>query len=873
MTIPSSTGATPVMAQWFSLKDQFPDALLFFRMGDFFELFFNDAEAAANALDIALTARGNHGGQPIPMCGVPVGTASNYLARLIKKGFKVAVAEQTESPANRPKGQKGPLSRDVVRLITPGTLTEDELLQAGQENYVLSIVFSAKHKTTKLGVAWIDISTGFFETSSINSSKLNDLLGRINPSEIICSKDIQLNDYENRRTILRDTHTLKTAEKELSSLFNVNTFDALGNFNDEEIIAGYELVHYIQKTQAGKLPQLSRPQSQQYETILAIDPATRNSLDILQNSDGDQKFTLFSSVSYTVTAPGARMLANWLSAPLTQIKYIQTRQEGWIYLQQDALLLTTLRKTLKGAPDIARALSRLSLGRGQPRDLASIRNGLEIGRNIAEVLKQFEKETGRSCSLIQNTSEYLLYGEELLLSLRAALEENPPLKLEEGFIIKAGYNDELDAYRRLRDNSRQVIASLQEDYKNKYNISTLKIKHHTQLGHIIEVSNTAGNKIQNHPDLILRQGTANLSRFTTIELNELSGKILEANTLAAEKEKQLFTELIHKTLQESTLPLLAKSIAIIDVLQSCATLYSKHHWCIPTLTDDTSFELINCRHPVVEAALQHKTTFTPNSCNLSKNNKIMLLTGPNMAGKSTFLRQVALSVILAQAGLPVPASEAKIGIVDHLFSRVGASDDLAHGRSTFMVEMTESASILNQAGPRSLVVIDEIGRGTSTLDGMAIAWSMLETLHNTIQCRTIFATHFHELVQSTQHLKSCKPFTMKVQEWKGSIIFQYEVIPGAAEHSWGIHVAQLAGVPLPTLKRAQQLLQNLETQYNDPQITLPLSSPFIEQTPTNQSLPYQYEEITEILKMIDPDELTPKKSLNILYKLKKLIDK
>lgn len=873
MTIPSSTGATPVMAQWFSLKDQFPDALLFFRMGDFFELFFNDAEAAANALDIALTARGNHGGQPIPMCGVPVGTASNYLARLIKKGFKVAVAEQTESPANRPKGQKGPLSRDVVRLITPGTLTEDELLQAGQENYVLSIVSLSKRKTTKLGVAWIDISTGFFETSSINCSKLNDLLGRINPSEIICSKDIQLNDYENRRTILRDTHTLKTAEKELSSLFNVNTFDALGNFSDEEIIAGYELVHYIQKTQAGKLPQLSRPQSQQYETILAIDPATRNSLDILQNSDGDQKFTLFSSVSYTVTAPGARMLANWLSAPLTQIKYIQTRQEGWIYLQQDALLLTTLRKTLKGAPDIARALSRLSLGRGQPRDLASIRNGLEIGRNIAEVLKQFEKETGRSCSLIQNTSEYLLYGEELLLSLRAALEENPPLKLEEGFIIKAGYNDELDAYRRLRDNSRQVIASLQEDYKNKYNISTLKIKHHTQLGYIIEVSNTAGSKIQNHPDLILRQGTANLSRFTTIELNELSGKILEANALAAEKEKQLFTELIDKTLQERNLPLLAKSIAIIDVLQSCATLYSKHHWCIPTLSDDTTFKLTNCRHPVVEAALQHKTTFTPNSCDLSKNNKIMLLTGPNMAGKSTFLRQVALSVILAQAGLPVPASEARIGIVDHLFSRVGASDDLAHGRSTFMVEMTESASILNQAGPRSLVVIDEIGRGTSTLDGMAIAWSMLETLHNTIQCRTIFATHFHELVQSTQHLKSCKPFTMKVQEWKGSIIFQYEVIPGAAEHSWGIHVAQLAGVPLPTLKRAQQILQNLEAQYNNPQITLPLPSPFIEETPINQLLPQQYEEITDILKMIDPDELTPKKSLNILYKLKKLIDK
>ncbi|CAI3947137.1 DNA mismatch repair protein MutS [Commensalibacter communis] len=873
MTIPSPEGATPVMAQWFSLKNWYPDALLFFRMGDFFELFFKDAEAAANALDIALTSRGNHGGNPIPMCGVPVGTAPNYLSRLIKKGFKVAIAEQTESPTDRPKGQKGPLSRAIVRLITPGTLTEDELLHAGQANYVLSIIPQLKNKTSKLGVAWIDISTGIFETSFIDKIKLNDLLGRVNPSEILCSKDILLKDYENIRTDLRETHTLKTAQKELSELFNVNTLDAFGNFNDEEIIAGYELVHYIQKTQAGKIPQLARPQSQQYETILAIDPATRNSLDILQNSNGDQKFTLFSSVSHTVTASGARMLASWLSAPLTQIELIKKRQEGWSYLHQDATLLTELRKVLKGAPDIARSLSRLSLGRGQPRDLASIRNGLEIGRNISNILTSFKEETGRNCSIIQNISEYFLYGEELLQALRAALEENPPLKLEEGFIIKAGYNDELDAYRRLRDNSRQVIVGLQEDYRSKFSVSTLKIKHHTQLGHIIEVSATSGTKLRDHPDLILRQGTANLSRFTTIELNELSEKILEANILAAEKERQLFCELIEKALQEKTLPLLAKSIAMIDVLQSCAVLYSKHNWCIPTLSDDTDFILTNCRHPIVEAAMQQKATFTPNSCDLSHNKKIMLLTGPNMAGKSTFLRQVALSVILAQAGLPVPASEAKIGIVDHLFSRVGASDDLAHGRSTFMVEMTEAASILNQAGPKSLVVIDEIGRGTSTLDGMAIAWAMLETLHNTIQCRTIFATHFHELVESTQHLQSCKPFTMKVQEWENSIIFQYEVIPGAAEHSWGIHVAQLAGVPLPTLQRAQHLLANLEKQYHNPQITLPLPAPTLEGTKNTNSLPKEYKEIENILKTIDPDELTPKKSLNILYELKKLIDK
>ena len=880
MTLPSAKGATPVMAQWFSLKKEHPDALLFFRMGDFFELFFHDAEAAANALDIALTARGTHAGQPIPMCGVPVGTAATYLARLIKKGFKVAVAEQTESPKNRGKNQKGPLSRAVIRLITPGTLTEDELLNASQPNYILCIIPDLKKNSSNLGAAWIDISTGIFETSYFKSFQLDDFLARINPSEILAPNQLYLNSYENRQTILNEISNIKIAQKQLATLFNINSLSALGDFKNEEIIAGYELITYIGQTQNGRIPQLSRPQSQKYESILAIDQATRNSLEILENNAGNNQFTLFSSINRAITAPGSRMLANWLSSPLTEIDKIEARQKGWIYLYQNTQLLTLLRQTLKGSPDIARSLGRISVGRGSPRDLASIRNGLHVARKIAQILSKYEKKIDRTPPYIHKIKHYLLSGNILLENLTKALMENPPLKLEEGSIIKEGYDEKLDTYRHLHQQSRQIIIDLQQKYCKKYDISTLKIRFSNQLGYIIELSRTAAAKLKDCPELILRQGTVNLARYTTDELNILNTKILEASSISAEYEKILFDKLIEETLRERDLPLLANAIAVIDVLQACATLYSSQEWCVPTLTNDTRFTLKNARHPVVEAALQKPDKFTPNSCNLSNNKRVMLLTGPNMAGKSTFLRQVALNVILAQSGLPLPATNAEIGIVDRLFSRVGASDDLANGRSTFMVEMTEAASILNQAGPRSLVVIDEIGRGTSTLDGLAIAWAILETLHNTIQCRTIFATHFHELSQLTHHLPFIQNFTMKIKEWKGSIIFQYEVVPGAAEHSWGIHVAQLAGVPTTTLNRAKSVLQTLETQQYGSQISLPLSD--TDATVGNQNhsqVNFDTEkrkmlnEIETALIKINPDQITPMDAINILYKLKKVIDR
>ncbi|CAK7191949.1 DNA mismatch repair protein MutS [Commensalibacter sp. Nvir] len=873
MSIPSSEGATPVMLQWFALKKQQPHALLFFRMGDFFELFFDDAHAAANALDIALTSRGNHANKPIPMCGVPVGNASSYLARLIKKGFKVAVADQTEDPNKRNKNQKGPLSRAIVRLITPGTITEDELLNATQPNYILCIIPDQKKTHRYAGAAWIDISTGFFETTFLEIYQLKDFIARINPSEILISDTLLLDDYQEIITSLTELHDLHYAQRELTTLFNVHSLSALGDFNAEEIIASYELVLYIQSTQAGKIPQLSKPQSQKYQSILAIDPATRCSLEIVQNREGQQHFTLFSSVNYTLTAPGSRMLAGWLSSPSTEIELIVKRQEGWLYLQKDTTLLEKIRMELKKAPDISRALSRLSLGRGSPRDLVAIKNGLSSSHLIQSILQQYEPNLQAGFNIIKNIITILGHGQTLFAKLKNALLENPPLKLDEGAIIKENYDRELDNYRNLRDHSRQIIISFQQNYREKYNTNTLKIKHHTQLGYIIEVSSAQGSKLRDNKDLILRQGTANLTRFTTVELSELSEKILDAHAQAIEREKILFFSLVEEVLTEKDLPLIANSLAIIDVFQSCATLFQSFNWCVPKLSTDAQFNIYDGRHPVIENALKKQKNFTPNSCILSGEKKIMLLTGPNMAGKSTYLRQVALSVILAQSGLPVPAAKAEIGIVDRLFSRVGASDDLAHNRSTFMVEMTEAASILHQAGPKSLVVIDEIGRGTSTSDGLAIAWSILETLHNTLQCRAIFATHFHELVQLTHYLKNISPFTMKVQEWQGSIVFQYEVVPGAAEHSWGIHVAQLAGLPDQTIKRAQYLLSQLDGQKTNTQYNFSLTQ---NQTQPNAEHVKQLkilDEIRHIFSQNHPDNLTPKNSLNILYDLKKLIDK
>jgi len=836
---------SPVIAQWFAAKQQNPDALLFFRMGDFYELFFADAEAAAAALGIALTARGEHDGAPIPMCGVPIHAADAYLARLIRRGFRVAIAEQMEAASAR--SGKAPLRREVVRLVTPGTLTEDALLDGAHPNLLLALARAG----ATLGAAWLDISTGLFETA--DTVDLPALLGRLDPVEIVASSDIPLGDYNDRRAPDTAAPPPLAARARVAEAFAVASLDAFGAFSDAEAMAAALALAYVRATQAGKLPHLSAPAQHGTGGALAMDAATRASLEITRARDGGEH-TLLASIQRTITAAGARTLAAWLSAPLTDPARITARQAAWSALTGSAV---PLRVALRGAPDIARALARLSLGRGTPRDLGAIRTGVSAATEAAAALPA-------DPALISYAGPLRL-DPALHAQLAAALADDLPARSGDGpgnnNVILPGFDGELDAHRRLRDESRRVISGLQLDYAQRYGVAALKIRHHAQLGYVIEVPAAAAETLRAHPGLTLRQSMANAARFTNPDLADLDRRIAEAADRAAARENTILAALTATILQQApALRAAAEALAALDALQSCAALAATGVWSRPIVTPDRAFAISAGRHPVVEAALARTARFIPNDCDLSPTRRVLLLTGPNMAGKSTFLRQNALIVILAQAGLPVPAAAARIGIVDRLFSRVGAADDLARGRSTFMVEMTETAAILNQAGPNSLVVVDEIGRGTATSDGLAIAWAVLEALHNQVRCRTIFATHFHELAGLTAAMPQMCPHTMRVREWKGDVVFLHEVGEGAAGRSWGVHVARLAGIPAPTVRRAAALLTAIERG-------APSDLPLFTALPTS---PPPLDRLRLALDATDPDKLSPREALDALYNLKTL---
>ncbi len=876
-TLPSAEGASPAMAQWFALKARHPDALLFFRMGDFYELFFTDAEAAAAALDISLTARGTHAGQPIAMCGVPVAAAQAYLARLIRRGFRVAVAEQTEAPRRPGPGvPKGPLSRDVVRLVTAGTLTEDELLEAGRSNLLMAVVPAprAARPGTRagrpwMGAAWIDISVGSFETASVEGdAALAELLGRLEPAEILAPAELGLGDHEARRGPEPVPAAPAAARARLADAFRAASLDAFGSFSDEEAIAGLAVLDYVRDSQAGQMPRLSRPSPQGSGGRLGLDPATRASLELLRGRDGGTEHSLLGCVGRTVTAPGGRMLAGWIAAPLADLAAIVARQEAWHRLATEAGRAALLRTALRGAPDIARALGRLSVGRGQPRDLAAIRDGLFAAREASDCLDALAEPLPR---LLAEAAASLRQAAGLEATLGRALAADLPARLEEGGAIAAGFDGELDAERALRDDSRRVIASLQMRYAQAFGVASLKIRHHAQLGYVIEAPASVAGQLRAQAGLVLRQGTASSARFSTDELVDLDRRIAEAAERTMRRERLVFASLVEAALGQPALPAIAEALALLDVAQSCAQIAIGGHWCRPALSEDAAFRLVAARHPVVEAALARGERFTPNGCDLSPERRVMLLTGPNMAGKSTFLRQAALAVVLAQAGLPVPAESAEIGLVDRLFSRVGAADDLARGRSTFMVEMIETASILNGAGPRSLVVVDEIGRGTSTLDGLAIAWSVLESLHGAQRCRAIFATHFHELGQLAASLPALSPHTMSVREWRGDVVFRHEVVPGVAGRSWGVHVARLAGVPEPVVRRAGRLLASLEGSRAATAPPLPLFAGLEDDAmPAARQTDAKAAALAAAVAAIDPDRMTPREALEALYALRTL---
>ncbi len=860
---PNATGATPAMAQWFAAKADHPDALLFFRMGDFYELFFADAEAAAAALDIALSHRGEHAGQPIPMCGVPHHAAELYLARLIRRGFRVAIVEQMEDPKTRTG--KAPIKREVVRLITPGTVTEEALLEAGRPNLLVAIA----RDTAGLGAAWIDVSTGLFETCAIAPAELMSLLGRLEPVEILAPQDLDLGDWSAVRAPEPVPSPPLIARRRLADAFGTASLDAFGTFRDSEAVAAAMALDYVKSTQAGALPRLGRPEPQGEAGYLLMDAATRASLEIQRSRDGGTKHTLLTAVQRTVTAAGTRLLAAWLSAPLTDAGAIIARQDAWSWCVANPDPVARLRALLRTAPDIARALGRLSLNRGSPRDLIAIRDALTAAAAMAALLQDPLPEA------LAYARDAIPSDPALAEELTRSLADPAPARLDDGGAIRPGFDGELDAHRSLRDDSRRVLATLQLDYAQRYGVASLKIRHHAQLGYVIEVPAAAVDGLRHFPELSLRQGMANGTRFTAPDLSDLDQRIREAGERAAAREKTVFAYLVQQVLKQAdALAACADALAFLDVAQSAAKLAEAGTWVRPTITDTDDFLIKGGRHPVVETALSGQAVFVPNQCDLSPDRRVMLLTGPNMAGKSTFLRQNALFVVLAQAGLPLPADSAVLGIVDRLFSRVGAADDLARGRSTFMVEMTETATILHQAGPRSLVVVDEIGRGTSTLDGLAIAWAVLEALHSAIRCRTIFATHFHELADLADQLPRLRPHTMRVKEWKGSVVFLHEVAEGSARRSWGVHVAELAGVPASVVRRAASLMASMEKHGGALGSAASIQALPLFASAAEPDEPDQAGAAPDLLRQaldaINPDTMSPKQALDALYHLKTL---
>ncbi len=880
MSAPISA-VTPMMAQFLDIKSDYPDALLFYRMGDFYEMFFDDAVQASQALDIALTKRGKHLGIDIPMCGVPHHAAEGYFLTLIRKGFRVAVCEQLENPAEAKKrGSKSVVKRGVVRLVTPGTLTEDSLLNARQHNFLCSFA----NIRGDCALAWADVSTGDFYVQTCHATKLGPLLARLAPKEVLISESSevglqdQIEELGSAATILaRSSFDSDQATKRLCGLFNVKTLDGFGIFSRPELSCLGAIVDYLDITQKGKLPLLRPPVQEQSDAGVHIDAATRRNLELTRSLSGEKPGSLLHAIDRTVTGAGARLLEFRLTSPSTDITVISNRLDCLTYFESHAEKRAYARDLLKQTPDINRALSRLSLERGGPRDLDAIKNGL-IQAN--EFLKSFSIED--LPHTLQQIFKALKTDTRIVATLDATIQDVPPLLTRDGGFVKSGYHSELDELRALRDDGRKVILGLQANYSQQTGITALKIKHNNVLGYFIETPATHAQKMlsDDFSDLYIhRQTTANAVRFTTIELSKLETKILNAAGRILELEKEIFADTAHFVVNNAPeISACAKALAEIDVHSAFADLSVSEGWARPILTNGLEFEIKGGRHPVVEMALRKEASghFVANDCTLSAgeadSKPIWLLTGPNMAGKSTFLRQNALIAILAQIGSHVPAESATIGIVTQIFSRVGASDDLARGRSTFMVEMVETAAILNQAGSRALVILDEIGRGTATYDGLSIAWATLEHLHDVNKSRCLFATHYHELTSLSSKLKGLANATVAVREWDGDIIFLHEVRLGSADRSYGVQVAKLAGLPPAVVERAKAVLEKLEagdqgkTASNALFDGLPLFSVTASQ-PVTRNKPSA---VDEFLADVTPDDLSPREALNILYKLKKL---
>ncbi len=877
---------TPMMEQYIEIKAANPDCLLFYRMGDFYELFFDDAEVASRALGIMLTKRGKHLGRDIPMCGVPVERSDEYLHRLIALGHRVAVCEQLEDPAEAKKrGSKSVVKRDVVRLVTPGTLTEDTLLDAKSNNYLLAIARArASDQADRFALAWIDISTGEFRIVECEAAMLAAEVARLEPSEVILP-DALYNDpeltpwlrtLEHVMPLTRDVFDGASADRRLADYFGVATTESFGALSRLELTAAAACVTYVERTQLGKRPPLSPPLKESAGATLAIDQATRANLELTRTLGGERRGSLLAAIDRTVTAAGSRLLAQRLSAPLTDPKAIGRRLDSVAALVADFIARQEMREQLKAAPDLARALSRLVVGRGGPRDLAAIRYGLEAANGIAARV-----QTLANCpaEIVDAATDLKRPEAEIAAELAAALADELPAFKRDGGFVRHGFDRALDDARALRDESRKVVAQLQARYADETGVRTLKIRHNNVLGYFVEVTAQHGDKLMAPPlneQFIHRQTLAGQVRFTTTELGELEAKIASAADRALGLELEIFERLAASVIAGSNeIKAAAEALAVLDVSAALAALAAEKDYVRPEVDRGLRFDINGGRHPVVEQALAQTAPFIANDCDLSppakeKAGRIWVLTGPNMAGKSTFLRQNALIVILAQMGAFVPAKAAHIGAVDRLFSRVGAADDLARGRSTFMVEMIETAAILNQAGERSLVILDEIGRGTATFDGLSIAWATIEHLHEVNRCRALFATHFHELTALASKLPRLHNATMRVKEWQGDVVFLHEVMPGAADRSYGIQVAKLAGLPSSVIERAKVVLAELESEERKTPLKgfddLPLFQ--VAAAPASEQRETPVDKVITALEALHPDEMSPREAMDALYALK-----
>jgi len=888
-SIEDAARATPSMAQYIEIKAANPDCLLFYRMGDFYELFFNDAEIAARDLGIVLTKRGKHAGMDIPMCGVPVIRSDEYLQRLIAFGHRVAVCEQMEDPAEaRKRGSKSVVRRDVVRIVTPGTITEEGLLDARRANTLLALARQKSGATSHdYAIAAVDISTGDCTVLAVDIADLAGEIARLDPSEMLVP-DVMRDDpslahlFQNNRAavtrLAREGFDPTSAERRLLDFYGVATLEAFGAFSRAEYSAIAAILVYLERTQLGQRPPLATPRRRQAGEAMTIDAATRANLELVRTLGGQRAGSLLETIDETVSPGGGRLLAQWLAAPLTDLAAIRARHEAVGYLAESEESREALRRHLRRVTDMPRALSRLAMDRAGPRDLIAVAQGLGEAEEIAGRMLVGHDQ---GVQLDEARGALLAAPAGLGAELLSALKEDVPLQKRDGGFIRPGFDAVLDEFHALRDNSRGVIADLQARYAEGVGVRQLKVKHNNMLGYFVEVPQAAGEtmlKAPHNATFVHRQTMAGTMRFSTAELSELEHRIGEASSRALQREIEHFAVFAKAVLdKDAAIRAAAEALASLDALSGLAHLAVREGWTAPTMSDDRVFEIVDGRHPVVERAVKRDgESFIANPCDLSPEDasgagRILLVTGANMAGKSTYLRQNALIAILAQMGSFVPAASARIGIVDRLFSRVGAADDLARGRSTFMVEMVETAAILNQAGPMALVILDEIGRGTATYDGLSIAWAAIEHLHDQNRCRALFATHFHELTALSARLPRLHPVTMKVAAYKGDVVFLHEVVPGAADRSYGIQVAKLAGLPAGVVKRAGAILSELEkADRASPMARMIDDLPLFRAAASEAPVPDT--RLREALADLRPDEMSPREALDALYRLRGLLD-